>query len=143
MKKRGMIDQTFIYIFVVIVIAFIFLFGFSMIKKLGGLNEQTVYLTFKTDFKENVDNLYYKNVGSVMAFSSSSRNKPLILPNGVDEACFEEGKVILNSEYSDFTVEKLTVASNFCVDILNNQLPFVLENVFVNGETYIQISALE
>lgn len=143
MKKRGMVGQVFIYIFVVIVIAFIFLFGFNMIKKLNNLNEQTVYLTFKNDFKKNVDDLYYKNVGSVMVFSSSSRNKPLMLPKGIDEVCFEEGKVKVDSEYADFNVEKLTVVSDFCVEILNNQLPFILENVFINGETYIQVSAVE
>lgn len=141
MKKRGMVDQVFIYIFVVIVIAFIFLFGLNMIKKLGTLNEQGIYVTFKTDFKDAVDEVYYKNPGSILIFDKSSRNKPLLLPKEIEEVCFESNKVVLNSgKYPDFTVDKLYVASDFCADIIDGKFPFKMENVVINNEVYAQIS---
>jgi len=142
MEKRGMVNQVFVYIFVIIVIALIFLFGFNMVKKLNNLNEQTVFLTFKTDFNEHVDNLYYKNVGSTMVFASDSRNKPLRLPEEVEEVCFENGKVSLNPNYSIFNSDKLTVLSSICIPVVNNQISFRLENVVVNQETYVQISEI-
>jgi len=137
-----MVNQVFVYIFVIIVIALIFLFGFNMVKKLNNLNEQTVFLTFKTDFNEHVDNLYYKNVGSTMVFASDSRNKPLRLPEEVEEVCFENGKVSLNPNYSIFNSDKLTVLSSICIPVVNNQISFRLENVVVNQETYVQISEI-
>ena len=137
-----MVNQVFVYIFVIIVIAFIFLFGFNMVKKLNNLNEQTVFLTFKTDFNEHVDNLYYKNVGSTMVFALDSRNKPLRLPEEVEEVCFDNGKVSLNPNYSIFNSDKLTVLSSICIPVINNQISFMLENVVVNQETYVQISEI-
>lgn len=139
MKKRGIIGQPFIYIFMVIVIAFIFLFGFRMITKLGDLNEKTIYLTFKSDFEESVDGLYYKNAGSVLVFSKDSRNKPLMLPKDVEEVCFENSKVKL-LPWDSFEVDNLIGSS--CIEVVNNQLSFKLENVVREGETFVQISLI-
>lgn len=144
MKKRGVIGQPFIYIFAIIVIALIFLFGFNMVKKLSDLNDRTVYLTFKNDFEKHIDNLYYKNEGSILVFDKFSRNKPLRLPGGVEQVCFEEGLVKLNSvSYKDFNVNHLTVDNNFCINVEGNMLSFKLENIVINEETYVKVGLIE
>ena len=140
MKKRGVIGQPFIYIFAVIVIALVFMFGFKMITKLGDLNQQTVFLTFKSDLRKNVDEVYYKNVGTVLVFSKDSRNKPLLLPKEVEEVCFEDSNVTpYPLDY--FTVDYLL--GNECIEAQNNELSFRLENVVIGGETYVEISLIE
>ena len=140
MKKKGIIGQPFIYIFMVIVIAFIFLFGFRMISNLGDLNEKTIYLTFKSDFGKSVDSLYYKNAGSVLFFDKDSRNKPLRLPKDVEEVCFVENSKVKLPPWDSFDVDNLTGSG--CIEVVDNQLSFKLENVVINGETFVQLSSI-
>jgi hypothetical protein len=141
--KKGGVDQTFVYIFVVIVIALIFLFGFNMIRRLDSLNEKTIYATFKSDFTEAVDNVYYKNEGSVLVFDETSNNKPLVLPKSIKGVCFETGRVKLGAvEYDDFNVDKLRVDEEFCIITQDHKISFKLENALANGEAYVRISEI-
>jgi len=134
--KKGMSSQIFIYIFIVIVMAMVLLFGFKQIVNIQNLNEKSIYLEFKSDFKDTVSSVYYKNKGSVLVFSRDSRNKPLILPNDVEYVCFANGKVDA-LPYDSFTVDFLI--GNLCIKN-NNGLSFRLENVVINSETFAEIS---
>jgi hypothetical protein len=136
--KKGMTSQVFIYIFIVIVMAMVLLFGFKQIVNIQNLNQKSVYLEFKSDFKDAVSNVYYKNKGSVLAFSKDSRNKPLILPNDVEQVCFDNSNVNI-LPYDSFVVDFLT--GNLCIGNKNG-LSFRLENVVINSETFVTISEI-
>ena len=146
MKKRGELQQqVFYYILVAVLIALILFFGYQQITRLTNLNEQAKFVTFKNDFQNAVNNLYYKNPGSVITYSLTSQNKPLILPRGVKEVCFKklnnEVKVKSDSEYFiEFNVENLIPKEdNYCIKAINSQLSFTLENKLVDGKTVIEI----
>ena len=137
--KKGVIDQVFIYIFVIIVIALVLLFGFKQVTNLKNLSEKTTYTVFREDFKKAVNDIYYKNEGSAVVFSKISKNKPLSLPSEIKKVCFENEKVVINSEkYYNFTVDNL-ITSVDCINV-NNELSFKLENVVENREVKIRIS---
>ena len=133
--KKGTSSQVFIYIFLVIVMALILFFGFKQIAGLSKLSDESNYVVFKNDFSDAVNNLYYKNKGSTNVFSSTSRNKPLGLPKGINEVCFNEGEVSLVPEnYGKFEVENLD--GNLCIKSLRDALNFKLENM----GTFVEIS---
>tara|TARA_Y100000034_G_scaffold134844_1_gene204505 strand:- start:940 stop:1377 length:438 start_codon:yes stop_codon:yes gene_type:complete len=127
--RKGIASQIFIYIFVAIVIALIIFFGFKQVVNIKNLQEKSNYVVFKSEFENAVDDLYYKNPGSMIFFSSTSRNKPLVLPKGVDQVCFDTlGNVNLNSfEYATFNVEHLRGGEE-CIDVVRGGLSFKLEN---------------
>lgn len=137
--KKGIASQVFIYIFVMIVIALILLFGFKQVSNLKNLGEKSIYISFKSDFTKAVDNVYYLNKGSVVVFSESSRNKPLGIPNNINKICFENSKVVLNTEeYDNFIVENLYGSE--CINTANGKLSFRLENAVEDGEVIVKIS---
>jgi len=137
--KKGIVSQVFIYIFAVIVIALIMFFGFKQIVNLKDLTEKSVYISFKSDFSKAVDSVYYLNKGSVLSFEKNSRNKPLDVPKEINKICFEQNKVLLNSEkYQNFAVNNLYGAE--CISTDNGKLNFRLENVVENGEVIVKIS---
>jgi len=138
--KKGVSSQIFIYIFIVIVMAMVLLFGFKQIVNIQNLNEKAVYVEFKSDFKDAVNDVYYKNKGSVIVFSEDSRNKPLRLPNDVEQVCFTNNNVEI-LPYDDFNVDFLMTVGNFCIQD-NNGLSFKLENVVVNQETFVEITEI-
>lgn len=126
--KKGISSQIFVYIFAAIVMALILYFGFTQIAGLKDLSDKSTYIVFKNDFTEAVNDIYYKNKGSVMVFSLTSRNKPLILPNGIDNVCFEGDKVQLTSaDYNNFRVDYLSGSG--CINIVNDLFSFRLENM--------------
>ncbi|MBS3155741.1 hypothetical protein J4413_00710 [Candidatus Woesearchaeota archaeon] len=140
MQKRGVSSQVFIYIFVIIVVGLVFLFGFQQINKLNRLNEQAVYVEFQSEFRQSIENVYNKNEGTVMTFSSFSSNKPLRLPSSIKSISFEEKNGEINVipsdvKYNRFTVDKLkTTVSNIRT---NGEISFVLENNIIDGETKV------
>ena len=126
--RKGIASQVFIYIFAVIVMAMILYFGFTQIVNIKGLTDKSVYITFREDFKDAVNDVYYKNKGSVMVFSQESRNKPLELPNGINQVCFQGSKVMLNSiDYDDFNAEFLNGSG--CINAIGGRLSLKLENM--------------
>ena len=64
MKKRGQLEQPFIYIFALVVIAFIIFFGFSAIRKVTKLGESVSTVTFKSELEKQVNHFYYMDTGS-------------------------------------------------------------------------------
>ena len=149
MKKRGIALQPFIYIFTIIVIAFIFLFGYKVIIGVKETGEQATYLTFKNDFTKAVNNVYYYNVGSKLTYSSSTRNKPLLLPIEVKEVCFIQDNVVLkpfNEIYKEFSVDNLILPplqQELCIEAVNNRISFNLTNKVESGDTFVEISKNE
>lgn len=145
MKKRGIATQIFYYIFAAILISFIFFFGYQQITRLMNLNEQASFVIFKSDLEKAVSNVYYKNPGSVVVYSSTSSNKPLILPKDVKEVCFTEinQKISVNSKskyFTQFEIENLIAKEkNYCIKTINSKLPFTLENKIVNGKAVVEI----
>lgn len=139
--KKGVASQVFIYIFIVIVIALVLFFGFKQIVGLKKLEDKSTYIIFKTDFSEAVNEMSYKNADSVMIFSPTSRNKPLVLPAGIKQVCFENNKVSLVPEkYSEFEVENLK--ENNCIQVKQGILSFKLENVVDDQEMKVEVSAI-
>jgi hypothetical protein len=139
--KKGIASQVFIYIFAVIVMAMILYFGFTQIVNLKGLTDKSVYITFREDFRDAVNEVYYKNKGSILVFSDESRNKPLELPKGLNSVCFEESKVILNPpDYDSFIVEFLK--GDGCINVIKGRLSFKLENVVIEQDIYVMVSAV-
>ena len=137
--RKGIASQVFIYIFAVIVMVMILYFGFTQIVNIKGLTDKSVYITFREDFKDAVNDVYYKNKGSVMVFSQESRNKPLELPNGINQVCFEDSEVTFNPpDYDSFTVEFMK--GNGCFDAVNGMLSFKLENVVEDQDNYVRVS---
>ena len=153
MKKRGLMHIPFYYVFIAIVIALIFIFGYQQIIRLQNLNEQAKFIQFKTDFQSAVNNIYYKNPGSIIAYSLSSANKPLILPGDVKKICLKnlnaQVEVKANSKYfKAFTVNNLVAeqgnnlkleSNEYCNGIKNSQFSFILENKLINRETLVYI----
>lgn len=140
MQKRGVSDQLFIYIFIVIVIGLVFLFGLKQINNVRELNDKATYLEFKSDFVKAVEEVYNKNKGTIVTYSSKSSNKPLALPNGVKRISFEitNGKVKVipsDSSYESFMVENLRTNLNYLEN--KNGISFVLENDIIDGETVV------
>ena len=126
--KKGISSQVFIYIFAVIVMALILFFGFKQIVGLKDLSDKSTYINFREDFREAVNGVFYKNKGSVIVFSLDSRNKPLVLPDNINDVCFEGNKVILVPEkYSGFEVDYLD--GNECIKVVKDGLSFKLENM--------------
>lgn len=139
--RKGIASQVFIYIFAAIVIAMILFFGFKQAVNLKNLAEKSSYVAFKSDFTKAVDSAYYLNKGSVISFEKSSRNKPLDIPKEIKKICFENSRVMLNSEkYQDFTVNNLY--GNECINADNGKLSFRLENAVEDGESIVKISSV-
>lgn len=154
MEKRGeVLQQPFFYILMIIVIALIFLFGYQQIARLQNLNEQAKFITFKDDFQSAVDNIYYKNPGSVITYSLTSSNKPLVLPKDVKKICFKnlnnQAEIKADSRYfKTFIIDNLVAEQGnnlkleddeYCSEIKNPQFSFILENKIVNQDTLIYI----
>ena len=145
-KKSGQLDQPFVYIFVLVVLAFVVLFGVKYIGKTNELGDQASYLQFKSGMKDAASMVYTKNPGTFLTFSRTSANKPLTLPKGIKEACFQDlgvkSKILLNSnKYADFTITSLSPAEQaLCIPIQNQQLSFSLENKVINQETFVIIN---
>ncbi len=140
MQKRGVSDQLFIYIFIVVVIGLVFLFGLKQINNVRELNDKATYLEFKSDFVKAAENVYSKNKGTVVTYSSKSSNKPLALPKRVKRISFEtiNGKVKVipsDNSYESFTVEHLR--TNLLSLENKNSISFVLENDISEGETVV------
>ena len=142
MKKAQLMSQPFYYIFIVIVIALIFLFGFNIINNLIKLNENAKYVTFKTDFEQAVNDMYYKNPGSIINYTKNSNHKPLVLPKDVKEVCFIKNgltRVKASSLYfREFSVNNL-VPEIDCIKSQSNSLSFTLENKLINNEIKVVI----
>ena len=145
-KKKAQLDQPFIYIFVAFVFVLVLIFGVTKIKDMNELKEKSAYIKFKTDFQDAVSKTYIKNEGTLLTFSRDSNNNPLSLPSEIKEVCFKERigetMVILNSyNYNDFKVNNLKPsASELCIQPINNQLSFRLENKIINKEVKVEIS---
>ena len=139
--KKGMSSQVFIYIFLAIVMALILFFGFKQIAGLTELSDKSTYVVFKNDFTEAVDKLFYKNQGSTVVFSPTSRNKPLVLPKGITNICFEGSEVkLLPKKYDDFEIENLR--GDVCMVTTSGRLSFNLENVIVSDDVKIEVSEI-
>ena len=137
--RKGIANQVFIYIFVVILMALIILFGFKQVVNLKNLGDKSVYVTFKSDFTNAVNDVYYMNKDSTLVFSKDSRNKALVLPKDIKKICFENNKVVLNSDnYKDFTVDNM-VGSD-CINAVNGGLSFRLENVVENQKVFVKVN---
>ncbi|MEK6834987.1 MAG: hypothetical protein AABX61_01855 [Nanoarchaeota archaeon] len=153
MEKRGVLEQPFYYIFAIILISLIFIFGYQQIIRLQNLNEQAKFVTFKSDFQDAINNIYYKNQGSVITYSLDSQNKPLMLPKDVKKICFKkinnDAEVNAESKYStNFIVNNLVPKEGFsfkienneyCAEIINSKFSFRLENKFINQGTIVEI----
>lgn len=147
MKKRGqLLEQPFIYIFIIIVIAFIVIFGVTQIAKINKASQEATYLKFQTDLKDAVKRTYDKNEGTLLTFSKQSANKPLLVPKEVKQVCFQnfitKTEIQLpNSNYQDFSINNLKPsAQNLCIQVINNQLSFKLENKIIEGYATVVIS---
>ena len=139
--KKGIASQVFIYIFMAIVIALILFFGFKQIVGLQDLTQKTYYVAFKEDLNSAVSDIYYKNAGSVLVFSTSSRNKPLILPKDIKEVCFGGNEIIFdNLKYDKFEIENLK--GDICIRTVQSSLSFKLENVVVGEDVKVKISGV-
>jgi hypothetical protein len=153
MKKRGMLSEPFYYIFVIIVIALIFVFGYQQLSKLQNLNEKAKFITFKTDLKNAVNNIYYKNPGSIAIYSSTSENKPLTMPKDTKKICFKKlnNVALVNSDsqyFTSFEINNLIPeegtnlkidSGEYCANIKNSRFSFTLENKVVNKEIKVYI----
>ena len=146
MKKKGMIQQIFYYIFAVVLIALIFAFGYQQITRLQNLNEQAKFITFKTDFQNAVNNIYYKNPGSTSVYSSNSANKPLTLPQDSKKVCVKKlneksSQVNSDSKYSTpFNIDNLVPETQEkCFSLASSKFSFTLENKVVNREALVYI----
>lgn len=149
MKKRGQLDQPFVFIFAIVAIGLIVLFGLKYIGKTNELTEKAKYAQFKLDLQAAATNVYNKNPGTLLTFSPASSNKPLTLPAGIPELCFQVAggntKVILASaKYPDFTIRNLQPArNNLCISTRNQQFSFTLENKLSNKETLVIINTID
>ena len=143
MKKAFLMAQPFYYIFAIILIALILFFGYNVINNLINLNEQGKFVTFKSDLTKTVNDIYYKNPGSIIQYSKTSTHKPLLLPRDVKEVCFtSDGKVTAKSKYfQEFTVENLVPIVN-CITTINNELSFILENKIINNKIKVEINEI-
>lgn len=140
MQKKGVSDQLFIYIFILVVIGLVFIFGIKQINNVRELNDKATYVEFKSEFVNAVDNVYNKNKGTRVTYSTQSSNKPIMLPNNVKRISFEtaNGKVkVVSSDksYESFTVDHLRTNLNYLEN--RNGLSFVLENEVEEGETVV------
>ena len=145
MRKRGQLDQPFIYIFAIIVIAFIIWFGFTYLSKTNALGEKALYVQFKSDLQDAITNTYNKNEGTLLTFSPSSANKPLALPTAIKQICFQDlgTKTKLtpdNQEYQAFIINNLSPAEkNLCIPAYG-RLSFKLENKVIEKQTRVIIA---
>ena len=153
MKKRGILQQPFYYIFAIIVLTFIFLFGYQQITKLKSLEEQAKFITFKSDFGEAIENIYYKNPDSIIIYSQNSRNKPLTLPNDSAKIFFKKSneQTLISSDskyFISFYLDSIDLKegtnlklenNEYCAKLKNSQFSFTLENKIQDGKTIIEI----
>jgi len=134
MKKRGQLDQPFVYIFILLVIALIVIFGIQKINDVNEVKEKATYIKFQSDFQDAITNVFNKNEGTLLSYVKGSRNQPLLLPKDIKEICFEQQaartKVIPdNLKYNDFTVDNLLPEeNNFCIPAVSNTFSFKLEH---------------
>lgn len=81
MKKRGSIDQVFVYIFALVVAALIIGFGYYVITKVMNLGKEVETIKFKQDLEKNI-NLYYDFA------PGTSANLQIRVPSGIKAVCF-------------------------------------------------------
>ena len=146
MKKGVLTTETFMYIFAIIVIALILVFGARTIYNFDKTKQQAIYIQFKTDFINAVENVYTKNVGTTIVYSVGSSNSPLQVPSSTQNICFDEPegdlKVRLDPpKYSFFSVEHLRTSNTFgdCIQIKNQKFSFKLINELENNEIVVKI----
>ncbi len=148
MKKRGQLEQPFIYIFALIVIAFILFFGFNAIKKVMKLGETVSAVQFKIELEKEINHIYYLDTGSRGEVS-------LNVPVDFKYICFtDKGSVLDKFPEQDnllrilakddkniflipktgSNVEKYSIANikgkenPLCILSANNKFIFILEN---------------
>lgn len=98
MKKRGAIDQIFVYIFALIVAALIIGFGYYIITNVLKLGKEVETIKFKQDLEKNI-NLYYDFA------PGTSANVQIRVPDGIKAVCFIVDGEPSGIEYKD--VEKI------------------------------------
>lgn len=146
-------SQVFYYIFAIVLISLILLFGYQQIIRLQNLNEQAKFITFKTELQNAVNNVYYKNSGSIITYSIDSANKPLILPKDAKKICFKKlgnnAEVSSDSKYfTSFIIDNLIPEqgnnfklenNEYCLTLKNSRFSFTLENKIISRETLVYI----
>lgn len=81
MKKRGQMDQIFVYIFLVVVAGLILIFGYRGIQQVIHTGEDVEFVKFLTEFRKETDKYYYLAEGSMKKVS-------LRVGFGIKEVCF-------------------------------------------------------
>ncbi|MBS3134482.1 hypothetical protein J4214_04600 [Candidatus Woesearchaeota archaeon] len=167
MGKKGMVSQVFTYMLIIIVIGFVFVFGFNMIKKTAETAEKAKYASFRLDLENFVENIFSKSPGSLVEYSSKSRNKkPLILPKNVKKVCIKNTKIALDynelnklnkddrfnveninrniillpGKWNAFDIVGLKPEINpLCFDVIDEKMSFALESMFEDDENFVEI----
>lgn len=166
MKKRGIVNQVFVYIFVAIVIALVVLFGFNQIWGILRISEKAKYVDFKLNLEKSAESIFVKSPGSLVEYSKMSSKKPLVLPKSIKKVCFknkdkeldvnelnklkedernilkriDKNVILLPLDYDAFDIKGLKTSKNpICFNTLNEKISFILESKFVDDENYVEI----
>src|SRR3989344_8226081 len=92
MKKRGQTQQVFIFIFSAVVIALLFLFGSNLVVKVVNFGKDVETEKVIQDLKQQIELVNSYNIGSSVSF------KDIQIPKQVKEICFENRKLIIETE---------------------------------------------
>ena len=92
MEKRGQTQQVFIFIFAAVVIALLFLFGSNLVVKVVNFGKDVETEKFIQDLKQQIELVNSYNIGSSVSF------KDIQIPKQVKEICFENRKLIIETE---------------------------------------------
>lgn len=132
MKKRGQLNQIFVFIFIAIVIALLFLFGSDMIKKVFNFGKDVETKKFVDDLEKQFELVKTYNIGSRVSLED------IQVPKQVEEICFYEGKFSVQADkLSNRTVPYLrTGLASGCVSSLED---LTAEKKIVGSETIVLV----
>ena len=130
MRKRGQLNQVFVFIFIAVVIALLFLFGSNLIVKVFHFGKDVETEKFIQDLKQQIELVHTYNLGSKISLDK------IKVPKQVREICFENKKIIVKTEKKDREEKIVFLMSSLgCV----NTLEGVIAEKKIIGETFVLV----
>ena len=131
MKKRGQIEQIFIFVFIAVVIALLFLFGSDAIVKVFSLGKDVETEKFIQDLKQQIELVHTYNIGSKVSLEN------IKIPDQVREICFEDYKIIIKAK--EERTENIDILQSDIDPPCVNSLDGIIAEKKIIGETFVLV----
>ena len=131
MKKRGQVEQIFIFVFIAVVIALLFLFGSDAIVKVFRLGKDVETEKFIQDLKQQIELVHTYNIGSKVSLEN------IEIPDQVREICFEDYKIIVKTK--EKRTERIDILKSDLDPTCVKSLDGIIAEKKIIGETFVLV----